>query len=246
MNGMNGKRTALITGANKGIGLETARQLGQRGITVLVGARDGERGARAVATLRGESIDAHLIALDVTDATSIAEATRAIERDMGRLDVLVNNAGIILGRPKPSDTRLDDVRQVFEVNVFAAVAVTHAMLPLLRRAASPAARIVMVSSEIGSLSNHGDPQWKYAWFNAIAYPASKAALNMVTVQYAKELAATGIKVNAADPGYTATDLNGNRGTQTVEEGARASVKLALLDDAGPTGGFFDARGQVPW
>src|SRR6516164_1407137 len=245
MHGMNGKRTALITGANKGIGLETARQLGQRGMTVLVGARDGERGARAVATLRGEAIDARFIALDVTDAASIAEASRAIERDLGGLDVLVNNAGIILGRPKPSETRLDDVRRVFEVNVFAAVAVTNAMLPLLRRA-SPAARIVMVSSEIGGLSNHGDPQWKYAWFNAIAYPASKAALNMVTVQYAKELAATGIKVNAADPGYTATDLNGHRGTQTVEEGARASVKLALLDDAGPTGGFFDAHGQKSW
>jgi len=183
MYGMNGTPTALITGANRGIGLETARQLGKQGMTVLVGARD--------------------------------------------------------------ETRLDDVRRVFEINVFAAVAVTNAMLPLLRRA-SPAARIVMVSSEIGGLSNHGDPQWKYAWFNAIAYPASKAALNMVTVQYAKELAGTGIKVNAADPGYTATDLNGSRGTQTVEEGARASVKLALLDDAGPTGGFFDARGQVPW
>ena len=104
----------------------------------------------------------------------------------------------------------------------------------------------MVSSEIGGLSNHGDPEWQYAWFNGIAYPASKAALNMVTVQYAKELAETGIKVNAADPGYTATDFNGKRGTQTVEEGARASVKLALLDDAGPTGGFFDARGRVPW
>lgn len=242
---MNGKRTALITGANKGIGFETARQLGQRGMTVLVGARDRERGAHAVATLRGEGIDAHLIALDVTDATSIARAASRMERDLGRLDVLVNNAGIILGRPKPSETRLADLRRVFEVNVFAAVAVTNAMLPLLHRA-SPAARIVMVSSELGGLSNHGDPGWQYAWFNAIAYPASKAALNMVTVQYAKELAAAGIKVNAADPGYTATDLNGNRGTQTVEEGARASVNLALLDDTGPTGGFFDARGPVPW
>jgi NAD(P)-dependent dehydrogenase (short-subunit alcohol dehydrogenase family) len=242
---MNGKRTALITGANKGIGLETARQLGQRGMTVLVGARNHERGTRAVETLRSEGLDARLIDLEVTDAASIKQCVTCIERDVGRLDVLVNNAGIILGRPKPSETQLDEVRRVFEVNVFAAVAVTNAMLPLLRRA-SPAARIVMVSSEIGGLSNHGDPHWKYAWFNAIAYPASKAALNMVTVQYAKELAGTGIKVNAADPGYTATDLNGSRGTQTVEEGARASVKLALLDDAGPTGGFFDARGEVPW
>lgn len=242
---MNDKRTALITGANKGIGLETARQFGQRGMTVLDGARDGERGARAVAALRQEGSDARLIALDVTDAASIAHSAARIERELGRLDVLVNNAGIILGRPRPSETRLDDLRRVFEVKVFAAVAVTNAMLPLLRRA-SPAARIVMVSSELGGLANHGDPQWQYAWFNAVAYPASKAALNMVTLQYAKELAATGIKVNAADPGYTATDLNGNRGTQTVEEGARASVRLALLDEAGPTGGFFDARGPVPW
>lgn len=214
-------------------------------MTVLVGARDVERGARAVEALRADGIDARPVPLDVTDAASIARCASYIERELGRLDVLVNNAGIILGRPRPSETQLDDVRRVFEVNVFAAVAVTNAMLPLLRRA-SPAARIVMVSSEIGGLANHGDPQWPYAWFNAIAYPASKAALNMVTVQYAKELAATGIKVNAADPGYTATDLNGHRGTQTVEEGARASVKLALLDDRGPTGGFFDAHGPIPW
>ncbi|MFZ5443379.1 MAG: SDR family oxidoreductase [Myxococcota bacterium] len=242
---MNGKRTALITGANKGIGLETARQLGQRGMTVLVGARDVERGARAVEGLRAAGIDARPLALDVTDAASIARCAAQLERDPGRLDVLVNNAGIILGRPKPSETRLEDLRRVFEVNVFGVVAVTNALLPLLRRAA-PAARIVMVSSELGGLANHGDPQWEYAWFNSVAYPASKAALNMVTVQYAKELADTGIKVNAADPGYTATDLNGHRGTQTVEDGARASVRLALLDDAGPTGGFLDARGPVPW
>lgn len=245
MEGMNLQRTALVTGANKGIGLETARQLGRASMTVLVGARDEERGARAAAALRREGIDARFIALDVTDAASVAEAPRTIERDLGRLDVLVNNAGILLGRSTPSATRLDEVRHVFEVNVFAAIAVTNAMLPLLRRA-SPAARIVMVSSGLGGLANHGDPAWEYASFNAIAYPASKAALNMVTVQYAKELAPTGIKVNAADPGYTATDLNGHRGTQTVEEGARASVRLALLDDAGPTGGFFDARGPVPW
>lgn len=242
---MNGKRTALITGANKGIGYETARQLGLRGMTVLIGARDPARGARAVEALQGEGIDARPLKLDVADPGSITQSASRIERDLGRLDVLVNNAGIILGRPNPSATQLDDLRRVFEVNVFAAVAVTNAMLPLLRRA-SPAARIVMVSSELGGFLNHCDPQWKYAWFNAIAYPASKAALNMVTVQYAKELAGAGIKVNAADPGYTSTDLNGHRGTQTVEEGARASVKLALLDDAGPTGGFFNAHGPVPW
>jgi NAD(P)-dependent dehydrogenase (short-subunit alcohol dehydrogenase family) len=241
---MNSKRTALITGANKGIGLETARQLGQRGLTVLIGARDGERGARAVEALCAQGIDARAIALDVTDAVSVAEAAARIERELGRLDVLVNNAGIILGRPLPSETRLDDLRRVFEVNVFGAVAVTNSMLPLLRR--SPSARIVMVSSELGGLANHGDADWRYAWFNAIAYPASKAALNMVTVQYAKELASAGIKVNAADPGYTATDLNGHRGTQTVEEGARASVNLALIGDEGPTGGFFDAHGPARW
>jgi NAD(P)-dependent dehydrogenase (short-subunit alcohol dehydrogenase family) len=198
---MNDKRTALVTGANKGIGFETARQLGQRGMTVLVGARDEVRGVRAVDTLRAENVDARFVALDVTNAASVAEAGRTIERDVGRLDVLVNNAGIVLGRSKPSETSLDDLRRVFEVNVLGVVVVTNAMLPLLRRAA-PAARIVMVSSGVGSFFNQSDAHWEYAWLNAIAYPASKAALNMVTVQYAKELAASGIKVNAADPGYT--------------------------------------------
>lgn len=242
---MHDRRTALVTGANKGIGLETARQLGRRGMTVIVGARDAGRGAGAAAALREEGLDARPVEIDVTDAASVARAAATLERELGRLDVLVNNAGIVLGRPPPSETRLEDLRRVFEVNVFGAVAVTNAMLPLLRRA-SPAARIVFVSSELASLANHGDPGWPYAWFTALAYPASKTALGMVTVQYAKELAGTGIKVNAADPGYTATDLNGHRGTQTVEEGARASVRLSLLDDDGPTGGFFDARGRVPW
>lgn len=242
---MDRKRTALVTGANKGIGFETARQLGERGLTVLVGARDEARGARATQALREQGIDARAFALDVRDDESIVRCAARIAREHGALDVLVNNAGIIHGRPKPSETQRDELRSVFEVNVFGAIAVTNAMLPLLRRA-SPGARVVMVSSELGSLANHSDPSWKYAWFNALAYPASKAALNMVTVQFAKELAAAGIKVNAADPGYTATDLNGHRGAQSVEEGARASVKLALLDESGPTGGLFDQRGPVPW
>lgn len=242
---MHDGRVALVTGANKGIGLETARQLGRRGMTVLVGARDPARGEAAAGQLRDEGLDARFVQLDVTDSASIAAAARAIAAAPGRLDVLVNNAGIAIGRAKPSETDLDEVRRCFEVNVYGVVAVTQAMLPLLRRA-SPPARIVNVSSGVGSLTHHADPHWEHAWITAVAYPASKAALNMVTLQFAKELRDTGIKVNAADPGYTATDLNGHRGTQTVEEGARASVRLATLDEDGPTGGYFDADGPVPW
>jgi NAD(P)-dependent dehydrogenase (short-subunit alcohol dehydrogenase family) len=242
---MPGDRVALITGANKGIGFETARELARRGLTVLLGIRDEERGAHAVGTLRAEGLDAHAVALDVTNEASAIEAARRIWRDFGRLDVLVNDAGISSSFTKPSETKLDEVRRVFETNVLGVIAVTNAMLPMLRRA-KPPARIVNVSSGVGSLALHSDPNWEYAArLTMIPYPASKSALNMVTVQYAKELAGTGIKVNAADPGYTATDFNSNRGTQTVQEGAAASVTLALLDESGPTGGFFDAHGRVP-
>lgn len=242
---MHDRQVALVTGANKGIGLETARQLGRRGMRVLIGARDPAAGEAAAGRLRDEGIDARAVQLDVTDPASIAAAAQRIEAELGRLDVLVNNAGIAIGVTPPSEAALAELRQTFEVNAFGPVAVIRAMLPLLRRA-SPPARIVNVSSGLGSLTLHSDPRWEYGSFTAIAYPASKAALNMITVQFAKELRESGIKVNVADPGYTATDLNGHRGTQTVEEGARASVALATLGPEGPTGGYFDARGAVPW
>jgi NAD(P)-dependent dehydrogenase (short-subunit alcohol dehydrogenase family) len=230
-------RIALITGANKGIGLETARQLGALGMTVLIGARDEARGQAAEATLRAEGIDAHVVRLDVTDDASVQEAAKRIEAEYGRLDVLVNNAGaatISRVRNTPSTTDLDDMRAVYEINVFAVVRVINAMLPLLRT--SPAARIVNVSSEVGSISSQTDPASPLSQLPANAqYPSSKAALNMVTAMYAKELKDTPIKVNAANPGYCATDFNGNSGFRTAAQGAEPSVYLATLPDDGPSG-----------
>jgi NAD(P)-dependent dehydrogenase (short-subunit alcohol dehydrogenase family) len=236
------QRVALITGANKGIGLETARQLGKQGITVLIGSRDKTRGQNAVDTLRGEGIDARLVVLDVTDQAAIDRAVAEVQREFGRLDILVNNAGILLERGSPIDSQLENMRKTFETNVFGLFAVTKAFLPLLRK--SPAARIVNVSSGLGSLSTMSDPQRlenKY-----LAYCASKAAVNMITIALGRELAGTRIKVNAAAPGYTATEMNNFSGPQTVEQGAVASVNLATLPDDGPTAGFLDARGVFAW
>ncbi|MGQ5264024.1 SDR family oxidoreductase [Micromonospora sp. ZYX-F-536] len=245
---------ALITGANKGIGLATARQLGARGMTVLVGARDAERGQAAERELRDGGADARFVPLDVTDAESVAAAAKLVEQDHGRLDVLVNNAGIVLGdgqRALPSDTTVATLRRVFETNVFGVAAVTNAMLPLLRRA--PAARIVNVSSEVGSITVMTDPAGALFALTSVPYPSSKAALNMLTAMYAKELRDTPIKVNAANPGYCATDFNGNSGFRTPEQGAEVSVHLATLPADGPSGllwGFqMDAGGGygvLPW
>ena len=244
----------LITGANKGIGLETARQLGARGMTVLIGARDAGRGRAAEEALGAEGIDAHHVELDITDAKSAQRAAEWIDTRYGRLDVLVNNAGIAVGGGTPSTTSLDVMREVFETNVVGAITVTNAMLPLLRRA--PAARIVNVSSEIGSvtfMSDRASPAWQMP--ASIPYPASKAALNMVTAMYAKELAGTPIKVNAANPGYCATDLNAHTGFRTPAEGASVSVHLATLPADGPTGALWgyrwgaddsDPYGALPW
>jgi len=245
---------ALITGANKGIGLETARQLGARGVTVLAGARDEARGVAAEHALRDEGADARFVPLDVTDAKSAQEAADWIDREYGRLDILVNNAAIARGGP-PSQTDLDAIREVYETNVFGVIMVTNAMLPLLRRA--PAARIVNVSSEVGSITSMTDPASPLAQIPAsLAYPSSKAALNMITAMYAKELRDTPIKVNAANPGYTATDLNRHSGFRSVAEGAEASVHLATLGPDGPTGilwghlwtanGADTDYGPLPW
>jgi NAD(P)-dependent dehydrogenase (short-subunit alcohol dehydrogenase family) len=230
-------KIALITGANKGIGFETARQLGSQGITVLVGARDEERGRQAERALRDGGADAHFVQLDVTDAKSVQRAAEWIEAEYGRLDILVNNAGtasVARRSAPPSQTSLDDMRAVYEINVFGVVAVTNAMLPLLRRAA--AARIVNVSSEVGSVSSQSDPRSPLGQMPASAqYPSSKAALNMLTAMYAKELRDTPIKVNAANPGYTDTDFNDHRGFRSAAEGAEPSVYLATLPDDGPSG-----------
>lgn len=238
-------RLALITGANKGIGFEIARQLGRTGVRVLIGARNAKLGDAAASALNAEGIAARFIPIDLDNSATICAATEIIETEHGRLDILVNNAGCRDDADGlPGKAHIDAVRRVFEVNSFGSLAVTQAMLPLLRKSAS--ARIVNVSSELGSLSLNSNPDWKFAHVKPLGYNASKAALNMFTVLLAAELRDTGIKVNAANPGFTATDLNDHRGHQTVAQGAVAATRLALLDDDGPTGGFFSADQEEPW
>jgi NAD(P)-dependent dehydrogenase (short-subunit alcohol dehydrogenase family) len=237
---MHENNVALVTGANKGIGYAIASELAARGFTVLVGARDASRGQASARRIAG---DARPIALDVTRADSIGAAAAQIGRELGRLDVLVNNAAIATSA-RPSEASLEDVRAVFETNVFGVIAVTQAMLPLLRRA--PAGRIVNVSSRIGSLSAITDPAFPMPGVGGVAYGPSKTALNAVTIAFAQELEGTPIKVNLACPGYTATDLNGHSGPRTVAEAAREPVRLALLGPDGPTGTFSNDAGSIPW
>lgn len=241
---MSESKVALITGANKGIGLEIARQLGRQGITVLIGARDPQRGEEAARLLQQEGIPARFLALDVTDPTTIESAARTIEQEFGRLDILVNNAAIGLDNAPPSQLDMDILRRTYETNFFGVFAVTKALLPLLKK--SPAGRIVNMSSGLGSLSQTGDPNWGFAQVNLLAYNSSKTALNALTVQFANELRETPIKINAADPGYVATDLNQHRGHRTVEQCAATPVRLATLSADGPTGGYFNDEGVVPW
>ncbi|AEV85843.1 dehydrogenase [Actinoplanes sp. SE50] len=241
---MSETRVALVTGANKGIGYEIAAGLGELGHTVAVGARDAGRREEAVAKLRAAGVDAVGVPLDVTDEGSVVAAAELVERRFGRLDVLVNNAGVTGGRPQePTVVDPAVIRTVVETNVIGVVRVTNAMLPLLRR--SPAPRIVNVSSSVGSLTRQSTPGAETGPISA-AYSPSKSFLNAVTLQYAKELAGTGILINAACPGYCATDLNGFRGHRTPQQGAATAIRLATLPDDGPTGGFFDDGGVVPW
>ncbi|PYF96828.1 Short-chain dehydrogenase [Georgenia satyanarayanai] len=234
-------RTALVTGANKGIGLAIARGLGAAGFRVGVGARDERRRREAVDRLRAQGVDAFGVALDVTDDASVAAAAATLEQTAGHLDVLVNNAGIgggtENGAQDPTTLDLDVLRTVLDTNVFGVVRVTNAMLPLLR--CSDAPRIVNMSSNMGSLTLQTGPQMA-------AYAPSKSMLNSVTAQYARRLADTNIIVNAACPGYVATDFTGHSSTRTPEEGAAIAVRLATLPDDGPRGGFFDDAGSVPW
>lgn len=248
------QQVAMITGANKGIGRATAAQLAALGMTVLIGARNPRRGEEAAAALRAAGGDAHAVTLDVTDPTAIEEAARWVEERFGHLDVLINNAGITgSGQVSPEDAHdqvpssveLDMVRAVFETNVLGVIAVTNAMLPLLRR--SPAPRIVNVTSAIGSLTITSDPDGPLAGLPAsAAYAPSKTALNALTVQYANELRKDGILVNAADPGFVDTDINDHTGHLTPAQGAAVVVRLATLGADGPTGGFFSEDGPVPW
>jgi NAD(P)-dependent dehydrogenase (short-subunit alcohol dehydrogenase family) len=238
--------TVLITGATKGLGLETARQLAARGWTVLLGARDpgrGEAAAKELAAAAGRTQgDVHVVPLDVTDDASVDAAVAHVGAMTDHLDVLINNAGIIGAATPPLETGPADFLACFGVNLLGPVRVTRAFLPLLSQAEVP--RIVMVSSGMGSLAVTTDPERLESGLVSLVYPSSKAALNMVTTQYAKAL--PGWKVNAVDPGYTATDLNGHSGHKTVAEGARAIVTMATVGADGVTGGFFDDTGPVPW
>jgi NAD(P)-dependent dehydrogenase (short-subunit alcohol dehydrogenase family) len=233
---MTDQTIALITGANKGLGYETARRLGELGATVL--------GKAAVARLRERRADAHLVHLDLTDELGIAAAARDVAERFGRLDVLVNNAGIGGGQ-LPSRQDLAAMRAVFETNVYGTIAVTQAFLPLLER--SPAGRIVNVSTTLASLALATDPTHRITqWNELFGYIASKAALHAFTVRLAHELRSRRIQVNAACPGYVATDFNQHRGLRTVEQGAEIIVRLATLEGDGPTAGFFDEHGKVEW
>jgi NAD(P)-dependent dehydrogenase (short-subunit alcohol dehydrogenase family) len=242
-------RIALVTGANKGIGWHVARQLGEAGVTVLVGSRDPERGRAAVDQFTEQGLAVQLVVLDVTDADSVAAAAEQVTDEHGRLDILVNNAGIGSGTTKPSELPLADLRRVYETNVFGVVTVTNAFVPLLRRSTAP--RIVNVSSGLGSLTMMAASDQRWAALNVPAYQSSKAALNALTLLYSRELAPDGFRVNVVNPGYRATELGGANATDPragdPAEGAAAVVALALIGDDGPTGQFHtDTGGTLPW
>lgn len=238
-------RQALVTGANKGIGLAIAKGLAEAGFFVWIGARDRSRGEQAVTQLRNAGLNAGLLELDVAVEDSVYRAAATLSAQIGALDILVNNAGIAVDMTKaPSEVRMQDMKAVFEVNLFGPVRVTQAFLPLLKNADQ--ARIVMMSSGVGSLTLITDPTSIYSTVNLLDYSSSKVALNAVTVAFAKELEPLGITVNAVEPGHVRTDLNGNSGVLTPEEGAQIVIKMSLLGPDGPTGGFFGSHGRQPW
>jgi len=245
---MSEAKIALVTGANKGIGYAIATGLGGLGYRVGVGARDEARLETAVEKLRAAGADAFGVPLDVTSDQSVTQAAELIERQAGRLDVLVNNAGISgeVGPgwvQDPTTLDLDLVRRVVETNVIGVIRVTNALLPLLRRSPSP--RIVNVSSGVGSVTRQADPDIQIGPVMA-AYAPSKSFLNAVTVQYARQFAGTNILINAACPGLVATDFTAFQGPRTPEQGAATAIRLATLPDGGPTGSFFEDDGVVPW
>jgi NAD(P)-dependent dehydrogenase (short-subunit alcohol dehydrogenase family) len=228
--------TTLITGANRGLGREAARRLIEAGHDVCLSARDAARG-RAVA----DALGARFVQLDVTDDESVAAAAERVAAETG-LDVLVNNAGIVGDRVAVEETTADHLRDLYETNVFGVVRVFAAFAPLLARSENPV--VVNVSSGMGSLGVTTDPERLESTLVGLAYPSSKTAVNMLTSQYAK--AYPDMRINAVDPGYTATDFNNHAGIQTVQEGTDAIVRMASIDSSGPTGAFIDRHGNVPW
>lgn len=243
------KKVALVTGANKGIGFETVRQLAQQGITVLLAARDEGRGTEAAKQLQGENLDVHFIKFDVNNADDHSNAARFIADKFGRLDILINNAGVILeteawGANTAPTVTPEILRKTFDTNFFNVVALTQRLLPLIRKSA--AGRIVNLSSSLGSLALHTDPQSPIYTTKPLAYDASKTALNQFSVHLAAALKDTKIKVNSADPGWVKTDMGSQAAPLEVEEGAKTSVWLATLPDDGPTGGYFHQGEPLPW
>lgn len=228
--------TTLITGANKGLGFETARQLAAAGHTVYLGCRDASRGRAAA-----EAVGGHFLELDITSDASVDAAAQRIRDEAGRLDVLVNNAGISGGFISPELVTAGHAREVYEVNVFGPIRMIHAFLPLLRESGGS---IVNVSSGMGSLAITSDPARLESTLHSVLYSSSKSALNMVTTQFAKSFPE--LRINAVDPGYTNTDFNSHRGTQTVAQGAEIIVRMALAGPGGPTGTYSDSAGPVPW
>ena len=239
-------KVALVTGANKGIGFEVSRQLARAGLTVLLGARDPARGKNAAGKLQGEGLDVRFVAADLDRAAESGVAlAKQIGEEFGHLDVLVNNAGVWDGEDGPASTvGIEALRRTFETNFFGTVALTQPLLPLLRAAES--ARIVNLSSGLGSLAVNSDPTSPFYPVKILAYNASKAALNMFTVNLAYDLRDTRIKVNSASPGFVATDMTHHRGHLTVEQGAVEIVRLAQLPEDGPTGSFSGQEGALPW
>jgi NAD(P)-dependent dehydrogenase (short-subunit alcohol dehydrogenase family) len=239
------KRIALVTGANKGIGLEIARQLRDTGVTVIVGARDLDRGREAADQIAADGEPLHVVQIDLTDEATISAAAAEIDARHGRLDILVNNAGIVdAADGPPSAAAIGSVRRLMETNFIGTLAVTQAMLPLLRKSA--AGRIVNLATTLGSLAINSDPSSPYYSARLIGYNASKAALNMLTVQLAAELQGTGVVVNSVAPGYVKTDLTGHAGFMTPEEGARLPVRYALLGEDAASGRFVEPAGEAPW
>ena len=243
----NAKKVALITGANKGLGLEMARQLGQAGVTVVMGARDPEKGEAAAEKLRSAGLDAQFLKLDVTNPKDQAAAADFLDKKFGHLDILINNAGITtdgMDDPKVSATTDDALQRTFSTNFFAPVALTRTLLPLLRK--SDAGRIVNMSSILGSQTLHADPASPIYNFKSLSYDASKAALNSFTIHLAYELKDTKIKVNSAHPGWVKTDMGTDAAPMEIPEGGKTGVALALLGADGPTGGYFHLGKPLPW
>lgn len=241
------KKVALVTGANKGIGLETVRQLGKLGITVLVGARDIEKGEKAVAELKKDGVDARAVKLDVDNTADYEAVKKLIETDYGVLDILINNAGVLYDSWKGNETTKTSqevLRKTFNTNFFAVVGLTQTLLPLLKK--SLGGRIVNLSSILGSLTLHATPGSPIYDAKMFAYDSSKAALNSFTIHLAHELKDTKIKVNSAHPGWVKTDMGGEGAQLDIETGAKTSVELATLQDSGPTGGYFHLGKPLPW